>query len=370
MKKLLLTATVLLACASVLSAQAVSYKPQLFGSIRATFENDTQNGDLRFGVQNARLGVKGNASANLRYALQVELNGYGKLTVLDSYVAYGAGNFELSFGQQTIGFSTELRRGAAGFFTSTSFLGSYLTGYYASVDNNGTASQTVATLGPRDIGALLTYKSKTPVVFHASAGVFNGSGINNPVWDKYVNITAAAGVTFKGFGFVANYFNGSTPVKDWVNNDLTVTDFHQRMQIWDVEARYIDKAFRVEGEFAKRYLTRLDKSTDVLTVAVVHAMYSFNLPENKYAHTVTPMVRWDYGDNINYLGVGSGVNGNFMAYKNAHKITAGVTLGFAGKLLSSELRFNYECFLNRNAADYATNRMMHDKFTIEFFAAF
>ena len=55
----------------------------------------------------------------------------------------------------------------------------------------------------------------------------------------------------------------------------------------------------------------------------------------------------------------------------ANRITVGLNVGFGKKLIRSEIRFNYEKYLpGRKPSDFARNKLLHDKFTIEVVAAF
>lgn len=56
-------AAVLLLCApaKAMAQEAKPFAPKLFGVLKTRFETDTQTGDLRFNINNARLGVKGEA---------------------------------------------------------------------------------------------------------------------------------------------------------------------------------------------------------------------------------------------------------------------------------------------------------------------
>ena len=109
-------AAVLLLCApaKAMAQEAKPFAPKLFGVLKTRFETDTQTGDLRFNINNARLGVKGEAGGTaglFRYQFQADLNSEGKLSILDTYVAFASGAFEVSLGQQLYHFGTELSRG-------------------------------------------------------------------------------------------------------------------------------------------------------------------------------------------------------------------------------------------------------------------
>ena len=74
-------------------------------------EIDLNRGEYRFNVRNSRFGVRGNVSRNMSYRLQVDFSNEGKVSILDSYVAYKTHGFEAIIGQQQYHFSTDLDRG-------------------------------------------------------------------------------------------------------------------------------------------------------------------------------------------------------------------------------------------------------------------
>ena len=56
---------------------------------------------------------------------------------------------------------------------------------------------------------------------------------------------------------------------------------------------------------------------------------------------------------------------------DANRITAGINLGFSTKLVRSEVRLNYEKYLlKERPSDFAVNKLLHDKFTLEIVASF
>ena len=78
----------------------VSYVPKIDGAIKAKMEIDLNRGEYRFNVRNSRFGVRGNVSRNMSYRLQVDFSNEGKVSILDSYVAYKTHGFEAIIGQQ------------------------------------------------------------------------------------------------------------------------------------------------------------------------------------------------------------------------------------------------------------------------------
>jgi hypothetical protein len=132
------------------------------------------------------------------------------------------------------------------------------------------------------------------------------------------------------------------------------------------ELRYVKGGFFVEGEYARRYLG-VGAAREVMTTALVHGYYKIDLPENSFADHLAPILRWDVGNDVDYLNTDARRREVF----DANRITVGLNVGFGEKLIRSEIRFNYEKYLpSRKPSDFARNKLLHDKFTIEVVAAF
>ena len=352
-------AAVLLLCApaKAMAQEAKPFAPKLFGVLKTRFETDTQTGDLRFNINNARLGVIGEAGGTaglFRYQFQADLNSEGKLSILDTYVAFASGAFEVSLGQQLYHFGTELSRGPGkNYFASSSFLTTYVGSYYT--ERNDKISAAAGNLGARDIGILFTYKGTEQFPVGILAGLVNGYGINNMAWHRNVNFVARLwidpGQVVDGFGIAGNYYTGKTPL----GNDITMAGG---------ELRYMKERWIIEGEYASRWLGTAS-GTDRLDLAAVHAIYRQPVRQWGPVKFIAPMIRWDYGRNIALLDQSD------ILHLNAQRITGGLTIGFAKKLLQCELRLNYEHYLiDRRPAAIEANPAFHNKFIAEFFLAF
>lgn len=350
-------AAVLLGSAPAAGAQKQKpLVPTIFGVLKTRFETDLKTGDLRFSVNNARLGVKGQAgeeSKLFRYQFQADLNSEGKLSVLDTYVTFASGAFEVSLGQQLYHFGTELSRGPRlNYFASSSFVATYVGSYYAPAD--GSSPARTGSLGARDIGVLFSYKGTKRIPVGLLAGMVNGYGINNMSWHRNVNFVARLwidpGMAVEGFGLAGNYYTGKTPF----GSDITMAGG---------ELRYMKDRWIVEGEYASRWLGT-PAGTDRCDLAAVHAIYSQPVAQWGPVKFIAPMVRWDYGHNITVL------DQEALVHLNAQRATGGITIGFAKKLLQCELRLNYEHYFLDGPAQLASNPVFHDKFIAEFFLAF
>ncbi len=329
------------------SSEEVDYTPEIFGSVRAKFEQSTETGDHRFNVRNSRLGVKGLTSENMRYAIQIDFNNEGSVSILDSYVAYVANNFEFSLGQQQYHFNADLDRGpSSSLFSNRSFLSKYLTTYY---DPNGT----VKTIGSRDIGALVSYKFQTQIPIQITTGLMNGSGANNPEWSETVNYIGRIAIGAKtGLQVASSYYNGYTL-------------YAQKIEMYGAELRYAGKNYLLEAAFAERKLQQ--DGEQYITAAHIHGYRSFELQKSCAIKYLAPHLRWDMGNGIEFINQ---QNLSVERY-DANRITLALNIGFAQKWIGSEIRIAYEEYIvGTSHSDASINPLLQDKYTVEFITSF
>ncbi len=324
----------------------IDYTPELFGSVRAKFEQSTETGIHRFNVRNSRLGVKGFTSENLSYAIQIDFNNEGKVSILDSYVAYNTGNFKFSIGQQQYHFNADLDRGpSSSLFSNRSFLSKYLTTYYS--------EGKVSSIGSRDIGIVAGYKFPIKLPVSLTAGLMNGSGANNPEWTNSVNfVTRLAVGDQSGLQGAVSYYTGTTPLA-------------QDIEMYGAEIRYAGKDFLIESAFAERKLEQ--DGTKTITAAHVHGYYSFNIDNECPINYIAPHLRWDMGNGIEFINKESALVDRY----DSNRITVALNIGFAKKWIGAEVRLAYEEYLvGTTHTDAAINPLLQDKYTIEFITSF
>ncbi len=329
---------------------SVSLEPQLFGAVRAKYEQTTQSDMLhRFNVRNSRIGVKGYASENMKYAIQIDFNNEGSISILDSYVTFTSGNFDFSVGQQQYHFNADLDRGpSSSLFSNRSFLSKYLTTYFGMKDGR----PVVKSIGSRDIGAMASYKLPIDYPVSFTAGLMNGSGANNPEWSNSVNGVARVTVGAKeGFQAAASYYTGSTP-------------FGQPIQMYGAELRYAKEDYIVEAAFAERQLTDLGVHT--ITAAHIHGYKKFMM-NKKIVNHIAPHLRYDIGRGIEFIN-----QQNYLVERyDSDRVTVALNIGFSEKWIGSEIRIAYEEYIvGTNHSDAAINPLLQDKYTIEFVTSF
>lgn len=377
--------TVVLAASSLTvkgsEGDKVDYVPKVYGTVKAKFETGLYDGKMRFNVRNSRLGVKGNASRHINYNIQVDYNNEGKIGVLDAFIAYERETFGFTIGQHRHMFSSDLSRGPGQLiFANRSMLSKFITTYYGAdtFTEDGTPSKYyVKSAGSRDLGFSGYYKLKD-FPLKLTAGVFGGSGANNPEWTNSVNVVARLEYgSGKGFGAVISHFNGNSPIEEREYSKVVteegkeesvnyVVNNKHRMRMWNAEVSYTGHNYWLEGAYAQR---RMDyDGLQLLSSAYLQGYYRFRLAEKYEMDYIAPTFRWDYGDDIEFIN---------KSYSNidrftANRVTLGVNFGFTTKLVGAELRVNFEkYFLKSNQTKQAKfNPLLQDKISIELVATF
>ncbi|MGL5318442.1 MAG: porin [Bacteroidales bacterium] len=335
------------------------YKPEVFGVLKVKYEKSLNGPSQRFDVRSSRLGVKGKITSNMSYLSQMELNATGKFTILDAVVSYQPFNFvDVKLGQQLTYFSSEVGRGpGSSHFSNRSLLAKYIMNYYY---QDGDKFK-MASLGPRDIGVNAIFKYNLLFPAKTFVGVFNGAGINNPDWSDNVNVNFRQEFGGnEGFKLSGSYYFGK-----YLNK--------YRTDMWDVEARYKHNNLILESEFAQQVFNTFEKQKS--SAWVIQGFYDFKLPENKFAQSVFPVLRYDLAKDMIYkANTGTSdetVASNVFGVDDVQRITAGVNFRLTKKAVQAELRFQYEHYImNEKPMDFKTNQLLQDKFTVEIVASF
>lgn len=163
------TLALLLAAALRSPAQDdVDYKPNIHGAIRSRWEMETNSGESRFQVRNARLTVDGKIAPTIDYYAQTDLCDQGKMKILDAWgrlhltqsLAIQAGQFRMPFGVESF------RSPSNYLFANRSFMGKIMCNY-------------------RKVGAKLIYNVPCSLPLLLEAGAFNkGTIATHDEWDK------------------------------------------------------------------------------------------------------------------------------------------------------------------------------------------
>ncbi len=302
MKKFFTFALAALSALCAHAEEADLYAPEIFGVVKVKMELSTNNGEYRFDVRNSRIGVKGNASERMNYAIQIDYNNEGSISILDSWVGYHSGDFKFKLGQQPLQFSTDLDRGpASNPFSNRSFLSKYITTYFSTSADGDEIVSTVKTMSSRDIGAHIEYKIPSTII-KVSGGVFNGSGSNNPEWGSTANFVGRVDVGgAEGLRGSVSCYIGVTPSESYVieeNGSWVNSAENQKIKMYDAHLIYAKDNLFLEAEYAQRriYQERLH----LLQAYYIHGTYRFAIENNPIFKYFAPHLRWDMGKNVEY----------------------------------------------------------------------
>lgn len=144
------------------------YIPEVHGVARARYEVDTDNGEGRFQIRNARVNLSGRVLPRLRYYLNTDFCDKGSVKVLDVWARIDIGSrWFVQAGQFRIPFGTDNFRGPGTYyFANRSYLGKYV--------NN-----------VRAVGIKGRYTLPWGSANYIEAGMFNSATISDhDVWSK------------------------------------------------------------------------------------------------------------------------------------------------------------------------------------------
>lgn len=309
------------------------FKPILI--FKSKYELGVEEGDSRFSVRNSRLGFQGDASKFLSYKFMVDFSSEGKLSVLDLYATLKPSN-RLSFtlGQQGLPFYNAYTIGPNSIdYVNRPFVGKYF-------------------ISTRDLGLTMKYALKKdgyPITLEA--GLFNGSGINNPQWHS--SIAYGGRLSFgsmKGFRSTVKFY--SVKPEGTPHNDL----------YWGVDARYENSDFKLETEFMSKEIGNVEMAApEALSAVYLQGLYKINVNKPSVKR-VEPALRWD-AMGYDLLDKGFGVN----------RLTAGANVVLNTSNLTTVLRLNLEHYFN-NSKDmsslFKTPYYNEDKLSLELLLVF
>ena len=330
----------MLATATVCGAQEkkTEFTPDIHGTVRAKYEYQTEEGEGRFEVRNARICISGKVVDAVSYKAEVDLSDEGNIKMLDAYTRLTpVDNLNFTIGQFRVPFTIDAHRSPhQQYFANRSFI-----------------AKQVGNV--RDVGASLGYKfkGKSPVILEG--GLFNGSGLTNQknYWTKKINFSAKAQF------FLPEGFNVtlSTQKISPANNSVMMYDAgtYWHSKGWHIEAEYLFKHYS-NGVFSD--------------VHSFDGFINYDIPsksKKSFIKKVSPLARYDFmSDHSDGTSINDDGSFNITDYKR-HRVTAGVTLSLATPFVS-DIRINFEKYFYREGAIAKPSEK--DKFVIEFMTRF
>lgn len=313
----------------------------IHGTIRSKYEYQTEEGEGRFEVRNARISVDGQLSPIIIYKAEIDLCDEGKIKMLDAYTRLKPlTGLQFTIGQMRVPFTIDAHRSPhQQYFANRSFI-----------------AKQVGNV--RDVGAAIGYNINAGFPIILEAGLFNGSGLTNQkdFWTNSVNFSAKAQLLLPhGFGLVLS----TQKIKpDDVDVMMYDAGLYWHARGWHVEAEYLYKHY-AHGAFRP--------------VHAFDSFVSYDIPTGQgLIRYVTPLLRYDYmsdhSDGKRYLEGKENPEGSLIVndYQRS-RFTGGVTLSLK-KPFVSDIRINYEKYFYREGGVAHTSEK--DKLVVELVTRF
>lgn len=303
----LLLSMALGALADSIPSPAISYLPKISGTVRARWEDDTETGEQRFQIRNARVSLSGNIARQISYFIQTDLCDRGKMMILDAYgqveIMQGlnvrAGQFRMPMGVEPF------RHPGNYLFNNRSTIGRYICNY-------------------RAVGARLHYTLPS-VPLLLEAGAFNPSNIgNHEVWSRTV-----------AFGSKAQYFMGPWT---FTGGFQSIKPSTVRVNFFDLAAGWHSGRWLVEGEYMYKHYTH--EALSATNSWCLFGSYSMPVKAGVF-NQLSFQCRWDgMTDNSDAIADDAGIIK--VTDPGRDRLTAGATISHWGKSVFLDVRLNYE----------------------------
>ena len=325
------------------SVQTETDRPtvNIHGTIRSKYEYQTEEGEGRFEVRNARISVDGQISPIIIYKAEIDLCDEGSIKMLDAYTRLKpVSGLQFTIGQMRVPFTIDAHRSPhQQYFANRSFI-----------------AKQVGNV--RDVGAALGYTANVGFPIILEAGLFNGSGLTNQkdYWTNSVNFSAKAQMFFpKGFNLTLS--------------TQKIKPDNVAVMMYDAGAYWQSHGLHIEAEYLyKHYADNAFKA-----VHAFDSFVSYDIPTRKgIVKYVTPLVRYDYmsdhSDGKRYLDGKADKAGQLIVNDSQRsRLTGGVTLSMK-KPFVSDIRLNYEKYFYRKGGIPHTSEK--DKIVVEFMTRF
>lgn len=319
----------------------VDLTPKVHGTIRGKYEYQTEEGDGRFQVRNARVSLEGNVAKAVEYKAEIDLSDEGQIKMLDAYTKIKpVRGLDFTIGQMRVPFTIDAHRSPhQQYFANRSFI-----------------AKQVGNV--RDVGATVGYSFNVGIPIILQAGMFNGSGLTNQkdFWTNNINFSAKAQI------FIPHGFNITLSTQK-------IRPDHIAVMMYDAGAYYHAHGWHVEAE----YLFKHYEDNAFKNVHAFEAFVNYDIPLRKCFFTkISPLLRYDYmsdhSDGMRYLDGEENTEGSLIIndYQRS-RITGGLTFSIA-KPFISDIRLNYEKYFYCSGAIAKPSE--RDKIVIEVMTRF
>lgn len=326
-----------------IGTRAQDYVPEIHGTIRGKYEYQTDKGEGRFEVRNARISLTGRVAAAVSYKAEIDLSDEGEIKMLDAYTRIRpADRLDITVGQMRVPFTIDAHRSPdRQYFANRSFI-----------------AKQVGNV--RDVGATLGYTLRPGFPIVVEAGLFNGSGLTGQkdYWTKSVNFSAKTQLMFP------RGFNLTMSVQKIRPSDVEI-------MMYDAGAYWHACGWHVEAE----YLYKHYENGAYDAVHAFDGFVNYDIPLRGgrcMIKKISPLARFDYmsdhSDGLAFVnGDGAAVPRLATTDSRRSRITGGLTLSLALPFVA-DIRLNYEKYFYREGAVVKPSE--HDKVVLEVMTRF
>jgi hypothetical protein len=312
----------------------VSRQVSIHGTIRSKYEYQTEEGEGRFEVRNARVNVDGSLSDVISYKAEIDLCDEGSIKMLDAYTRLKPyKSLKFTVGQFRVPFTIDAQRSPhQQYFANRSFI-----------------AKQVGNV--RDVGAAIGYTFHAGFPIVVEAGLFNGSGLTNQknYWTSEVNYSAKAQFLLpEGFNITLS----AQKIKPSVSVMMYGAGAYWQHGPLHIEAEYLYKHYAKEA-FQDVHAFDSFVSYDIST-------------HGKLVQYVTPLLRYDFMTDHSDGTLSDEGTLKINDYKR-QRLTGGVTISLK-KPFVSDIRINYEKYFYRTGAVVKASEK--DKIVVEFMTRF
>ena len=310
------------------------YLPEIHGTIRGKYEYQTETGESRFEVRNARFSVSGNVHPLVAYKAEIDLSDEGSIEMLDAYArVFPVKDLNFTIGQMRVPFTIDAHRSPhQQYFANRSFI-----------------AKQVGNV--RDVGLTSAYTHKGDFPFILEGGLFNGSGLTNQKeWHKTLNYSIKAQLL---------------PGKNW-NVTLStqmIKPEDVRINMYDAGIYYQNNRFHIEAE----YLYKMYGHNAFKDVHAVNSFVNYDLPLKKVFNKISFLARYDMMTDHSNGTIDETTKTLIINDYARHRVTGGITLSLS-KAFIADLRLNFEKYFYKKSG--IPKESERDKIVIEFMTRF
>lgn len=315
------------------SDKKISYIPEIHGVVRGRWEMDTQSGDGRFQVRNARLTIGGKIAPSIDYFVQTDFCDRGQMKILDAWGQLGiTRGLSIRAGQFRMPFGVEPFRAPANYiFANRSFIGKQV-------------------CNVRAVGARVAYTlPAAPLTIEA--GVFNPTSISDH--EKWIKTYAYAAKAAYRLGHVT-----------FTTGIQSIEPDSIRINLIDGAVSWSSGRWLIEGEYMnKHYTNRSHKSCHAYSIFA-----DYHMP-----------VKAGVFNRLSFQGRFDGMTDHSSGTRTPsgslttddparNRFTVGSTLTYSYRNVHADLRLNYEKYIYSHNVTPASGS--GDRLTLELVVRF